>query len=134
MEPDRIHHGFWSYCDRTHYRYVEGNKYRWVILEYYKFLDKKISDILKGLQEDVTVYIVSDHGAQKIDGCFCINEWLIRKGYLTLRCYPDKVQPLVLEMIDWKRTYAWGEGGYYGRVYSNVKGREPHGIVETKDY
>ena len=29
--------------------------------------------------------------------------------------------------IDWSQTLAWGDGGYYGRLFLNVKGREPQG-------
>ncbi|MFB6272544.1 MAG: phosphodiesterase, partial [Salinibacter sp.] len=29
---------------------------------------------------------------------------------------------------------AWGEGGYYGRIFLNVAGREPEGKVERADY
>ena len=29
---------------------------------------------------------------------------------------------------------AWGDGGYYGRLFVNLKGREPQGIVEPADY
>ena len=36
--------------------------------------------------------------------------------------------------MDWPRTRAWGEGGYYARVCLNVKGREPEGAVEPADY
>ena len=36
--------------------------------------------------------------------------------------------------IDWSRTVAWGDGGYYGRLFLNVKGREPQGIVEPSRY
>jgi predicted AlkP superfamily phosphohydrolase/phosphomutase len=36
--------------------------------------------------------------------------------------------------IDWSRTRAWGDGGYYGRLFMNVKGREPQGIIEPDDY
>ena len=36
--------------------------------------------------------------------------------------------------IDWSKTMAWGEGGYYGRLFMNVKGREPEGIVAPEDY
>ena len=32
--------------------------------------------------------------------------------------------------IDWTSTLAWGDGGYYGRLFLNVKGREPQGVVE----
>jgi predicted AlkP superfamily phosphohydrolase/phosphomutase len=31
--------------------------------------------------------------------------------------------------IDWSRTKAWGDGGYYGRLLLNVQGREPQGII-----
>jgi predicted AlkP superfamily phosphohydrolase/phosphomutase len=36
--------------------------------------------------------------------------------------------------IDWPRTVAWGEGGYYARVFLNVEGREPDGVVPAADY
>jgi len=29
---------------------------------------------------------------------------------------------------------AWGDGGYYGRCFLNVKGREPQGIIEPARY
>jgi predicted AlkP superfamily phosphohydrolase/phosphomutase len=29
---------------------------------------------------------------------------------------------------------AWGSGGYYARLFLNVKGREPEGVVEPADY
>jgi len=134
MGPDRIHHGFWKYQDPTHNKYKKNNKYRNAMREYYKFLDAKIKNIIENLDEDTTLYIVSDHGAKKIDGCFCINEWLIKKGYLALKKYPKKITRLSPDMVDWKRTYAWGEGGYYGRIFLNVKGREPEGLISKKDY
>ena len=37
-------------------------------------------------------------------------------------------------MIDWERTTAWGEGGYYCRLFLNVAGREPQGTVAPEDY
>ena len=32
-------------------------------------------------------------------------------------------------MVDWSKTRAWSTGGYYARVFFNVRGREPEGIV-----
>ena len=29
---------------------------------------------------------------------------------------------------------AWGDGGYYGRMFLNVQGREPQGVVEPARY
>src|SRR5438046_5259588 len=36
--------------------------------------------------------------------------------------------------IDWNRTIAWGDGGYYGRLFLNVKGREPQGTIDPERY
>jgi predicted AlkP superfamily phosphohydrolase/phosphomutase len=36
--------------------------------------------------------------------------------------------------IDWSRTRAWGSGGYYARVFMNVAGREPEGVIPADKY
>ena len=36
--------------------------------------------------------------------------------------------------IDWSKTTAWGEGGYYARVFLNVQGREPEGVIPPEQY
>ena len=36
--------------------------------------------------------------------------------------------------VDWSRTRAWGEGGYYCRLFLNVEGREPDGVVAQAGY
>jgi predicted AlkP superfamily phosphohydrolase/phosphomutase len=78
--------------------------------------------------------VVSDHGAKKMDGGICFNEWLIREGYLTLASYPDQPTPIDRVTIDWPQTKAWGDGGYYGRLFLNVRGREPQGTIPPADY
>jgi predicted AlkP superfamily phosphohydrolase/phosphomutase len=79
------------------------------------------------------VLAVSDHGAKPMMGGVCFNEWLIREGYLTLRTAPTEVTKLTPEMVDWTRARAWGDGGYYGRLFLNVEGREPAGTVPEAD-
>jgi predicted AlkP superfamily phosphohydrolase/phosphomutase len=37
-------------------------------------------------------------------------------------------------MVDWTKTRAWSTGGYYGRIFLNVEGREPQGIIHAADY
>jgi predicted AlkP superfamily phosphohydrolase/phosphomutase len=67
-------------------------------------------------------------------GGLCFNDWLIQEGYLALEAQPSHVIPIKEAAIDWSRTVAWGDGGYYGRLFLNVKGREPQGIVEAARY
>lgn len=130
---DRIHHGFWRYTDPAHRLYEPGNPYDSAMLDYYRRLDAKLGRLLASHADDDTmVLVVSDHGAMPMDGAICVNEWLRREGYLVLYDEPSQPRPLEPEDIDWSRTVAWGEGGYYCRLFLNIEGREPHGIVPPR--
>jgi predicted AlkP superfamily phosphohydrolase/phosphomutase len=129
MGPDRLHHGFWKFFDPQHPKYERGNPFENVAFEYYSFLDRKIGELLKLLDDDTTVIIVSDHGAKRMEGGICINEWLIKEGYLRLKGVTGTPRRIEMKDIDWSRTIAWGEGGYYGRIFLNVKDREPEGTI-----
>jgi predicted AlkP superfamily phosphohydrolase/phosphomutase len=131
---DRVHHGFWKFHDPQHRQHVPGNKYQSVITDYYAILDEEIGRLLELVPEDTAVLIVSDHGAQRLDGGFCVNEWLCREGLLTLHEKPQKPTPFSSSLVDWSRTRVWSEGGYYARVFFNVEGREPNGIVPASQY
>lgn len=131
---DRLHHGFWQYHDPDHVFYEPGNPYENVIGDYYQYLDHEIGSLLELLDDDTLVLVVSDHGAQKLDGGFCINEWLHKEELLVLDEYPRKVTPFNGLSVNWNKTKVWSEGGYYARIFLNVKGREPSGTIETADY
>jgi predicted AlkP superfamily phosphohydrolase/phosphomutase len=134
MGLDRIHHGFWSYMDPAHHKYEPGNPFEHAIRDYYQLLDREVGEILALTPSDAAVVVVSDHGTKRMDGGICFNEWLIRNGYLTLEATPTEPTPIGKVAIDWTRTQAWGDGGYYGRLFMNVRGREPQGIIAPADY
>ncbi len=125
----RFHHAFWRHIDREHPRHEPGNRWAHLGREYYPLLDTHIGRLCSLADQDTTVLVVSDHGARAMHGGFCINEWLIRQGYLVLREPPTAPSPLDHRLVDWKRTTAWAEGGYYARVFLNVAGREPDGAI-----
>jgi predicted AlkP superfamily phosphohydrolase/phosphomutase len=131
---DRIHHAFWKFHDKNHPKYVKGNKYENVITDYYKFIDKKIGELVELADDDTYILTVSDHGTAGMQGCVCINEWMIQQGYLSLRQYPDKQTDIDKSDVDWSKTKAWGWGGYYARIFLNVKGRESNGVIPPEDY
>lgn len=134
MGVDRIHHGFWRFFDRNHRLYEPGNKYENAIHDYYVYLDEEIGKTLDSLNDDASVMIVSDHGAKTMVGAICINEWLMKEGLLVLKEKPTKAVRMKNDMIDWSKTRVWGEGGYYSRLFFNVKGREPLGVIEASEY
>jgi predicted AlkP superfamily phosphohydrolase/phosphomutase len=131
---DRIQHAFWKYFDKEHHLYEPGNKFENVIRDYYKYLDHEIGEVMKLVDDDTIIMVVSDHGAKRMKGAFCINEWLIKEGYLKLKEEPKGVVELEKAEVDWNKTIAWAWGGYYARIFINVKGRERNGVVDQRDY
>ncbi|MFI5414682.1 MAG: alkaline phosphatase family protein, partial [Candidatus Lutacidiplasmatales archaeon] len=132
--PDRLHHTFWKFFDEKHPRFEKHPAFAKLVDDYYRLMDEEIGQFMALVPDDVTVMVLSDHGSQGMDGCFCINEWLIQKGYLTLKSPPEKRGTAIEKYpIDWSKTTAWGAGGYYARIFFNVKGREPEGILAPAD-
>src|SRR5918992_2579014 len=136
MATDRLNHGIWSYVDPGHPRHEPGNPYQESLRDYYRYLDGKIGDLLdKYADEETTVLVVSDLGAKAMVGGICFNEWLIQEGYLSLASdRPAEITALDKLDIDWSKTKAWGDGGYYGRLFLNVEGREPNGTIPADRY
>lgn len=131
---DRLQHGFWKFHDPQHVLHEPGNPYQDVIRDYYRQLDDELGQTFALLNEDTAILVLSDHGARRLDGGFCVNEWLIREGLLVLDDYPKKVTPFEQLPVNWRKTRVWSEGGYYARVFFNVKGREPDGVIDPQDY
>jgi predicted AlkP superfamily phosphohydrolase/phosphomutase len=134
IAPDRLHHVFWQYYDPSHPLYEPGNKYETAFQDYYRFLDREVGALLELLPSDAITIVMSDHGATAMMGGLCFNDWLIQEGYLKLSESPSGPTPIKDAQIDWDRTAAWGDGGYYGRLFMNVKGREPKGVIEPSQY
>ena len=134
MGVDRLHHGFWKYCDPEHPKFVPGNPYEHVFRDYYQAVDARIGELLSHVGPETAVLIVSDHGARGMSGGICLNQWLINEGLLTLAETPVGRKRFEDCAVDWSKTYAWGSGGYYGRVFLNVEGRESQGIIPAAEY
>ena len=132
---DRVHHGFWDSYDKQHIHYRAGNPFEDVIPAYYRWLDEQIGAVLELLDERTIVLIVSDHGAQRLDGGFAVNEWLVREGLLVLdQELPKEPIPFAKIKVNWAKTRVWSEGGYYARVFFNLEGREPRGVIPAARY
>ncbi len=134
MGPDRIQHGFWKYCDPQHRKFQRDNLFQGAILDYYEHLDDQLGELADIAGDDAVIIVVSDHGAKRMEGSFNVNDWLIQEGLLTLKQPIDGPVKFSADLVDWCQTVAWAWGGYYSRVFMNVQGREPHGIVAMEDY
>lgn len=134
MGPDRIQHGFWKFHDPQHRKFQPGNPFATALVDYYKHLDDQLGELADLAGEDAAIMVVSDHGAKRMEGSFNINDWLIQEGLLTLKQPVKEPQQFSADLINWRRTVAWAWGGYYSRVFMNVRGREPQGRVLARNY
>jgi predicted AlkP superfamily phosphohydrolase/phosphomutase len=134
MGVDRIHHALWKQMDPRHPKHIPDSPFSRAIHDYYRHVDAHIGELLSRCDGDTAVLVVSDHGAGPLMGGVCVNEWLQTVGYLCLKEQPASPVSLDKAMVDWKHTKAWGEGGYYSRIFLNVRGREPEGIISPVDY
>jgi predicted AlkP superfamily phosphohydrolase/phosphomutase len=134
MGVDRLHHAFWRFCDPGHPEFRAGNPYENVLREYYEAVDKRIGELLERVGEETAVLVVSDHGAKSMIGGVCVNQWLIDQGLLTVEDDLSTRKRFEDCTVDWTRTTAWSSGGYYARVFLNVQGREPQGLIPASDY
>ncbi|HEY3445229.1 MAG TPA: alkaline phosphatase family protein [Myxococcales bacterium] len=134
ISPDRVHHAFWRFFDERHPRHEPGHALASVIPDFYRHLDAQLAKTVAALAPEAHLFVVSDHGAQAMEGGFCLNDWLVREGYLVLKRPAAGPRAFDEKLVDFGRTRAWGWGGYCGRIFVNLAGREPCGQVRPDQY
>lgn len=132
MATDRLHHGLWPALDPKDPRHARFAAHARRAEDLYVLLDQRIAR-LSELVPDATLFVVSDHGARSIEGGIYVNEVLRRAGFLRLEGALDGVVPLGGASVDWQNTQAWGEGGYYARIFVNDRARFADGPVLDKE-
>ncbi len=130
LATDRLHHALWPAMDPGDPRHDPRSPHGRGARDLYRYLDARIERLLEKAGHDATLLVVSDHGARPLLGGVRVNEILRREGWLVLKEDPKGEVPLAPANVDWSRTRAWSEGGYYARVFLNVRGREPEGTLD----
>ncbi|MEE9316630.1 MAG: alkaline phosphatase family protein [bacterium] len=135
---DRVQHMFWRLIDETHPAYdkEKAEKYGDAILKVYQKMDEIIGEVMPFVDEDTTLFVVSDHGFHSFRKAVNLNTWLVKNGYMTLSSEKGKEYKLedlfgkgeFWPNVDWQRTKAYALG--LGDIYINLKGREIYGIVK----
>src|SRR4029453_18748430 len=120
--------------DAGHRKHEPANPYETAILDYHRHVDGLLARLLEQADQDTVVFVISDHGAKRLDGGIRINEWLRREGLLTTLAEPNGVSSVRDVGANWAQTTAGGEVGYSARVFLNVAGREPEGTIAPEDY
>jgi predicted AlkP superfamily phosphohydrolase/phosphomutase len=126
---DRVQHMFWRYFEEDHpaARDANGSKRPEVIPDLYRRMDDLIGKVMKQVDTDTLLLVVSDHGFKSFARCVNINAWLHQNGYLALKSRKAESGDW-FEDVDWSQTRAYTMG--LNGIYLNVRGREREGIVQ----
>lgn len=133
LGTDRLHHALWPAMDPSDPRHDPASPHGRGARDLYRYLDARIGQLLQKSGPETTLLVVSDHGARPLLGGVRVNELLRRAGWLVLKDEPSAETAFDLANVDWSRTRAWSEGGYYARVFLNVCGREPEGCLPPEN-
>lgn len=117
MTTDRLHHMMWDQYENTAAPYHQD------FLKLYRRLDEIIDEVVSELEENTLLMMLSDHGFCAVKAEVNLNVWLQQEGLLRFQTSSAKS----LEEID-GRSRAFSL--IPGRIYINLKGREPRGSVE----
>lgn len=87
---DQICHWLWHIFDETHprYRKEDAEKHLDTVLNYYRAFDAHIGNWLAQLDENTSLFIISDHGFGPVAKAIDLNTWLYQEGYLALKSRP----------------------------------------------
>ena len=127
---DRIQHMFWRYFDDAkspaEKPMINDEEVKDAIYKIYLKMDNFLERLLKKLNKNDLLIIVSDHGFGKFNIGFNLNTWLYKEGYIVLK-EGKKMSDKWYADVDWSKTRAYGQG--LNGIFLNMKGREKYGIV-----
>ncbi len=117
---DQICHWLWHLMDEKHPKHLprESKKHLERIHEYYRTFDVEVGHLLDRTGEDVSLFVVSDHGFGPVHRSIDFNTWLYKEGYLALKKRPSSrlrhlfwrmgLTPQALMERDWFLRFAMG--------------------------
>jgi predicted AlkP superfamily phosphohydrolase/phosphomutase len=84
---DRASHQFWRHMDLTHPAHdpALAERFQEALKQIYQAADAEVGRLLSLLDEEDTIFNVSDHGFGPAYRIFYLNEWLCRRGHLVLK-------------------------------------------------
>lgn len=183
FDTDRVLHQLWHYIDPEHVWWSGGprdamphsgtpEEREALVRDYFHQVDASIARLLRHVNDDTLVFVLSDHGMGRASNFIVLNNWLLDSGFLRLKGNPwTRLKELAFRQgltlrnvhrvldrfglartaeyvagyfidhllklaflsfldVDWGRSRAYSFGRHLGSIYVNLKGREPHGIVE----
>ena len=116
---DIVQHMFWRYIDPEHPLYDRhaSAERKEMIYTWYRRMDDVLGSVIKELNNNDTIIILSDHGFGTFRRAAHLNSWLRANGYLQLKNPQADSGAELLNDIDWSKTKAYAIG--FGAIYIN---------------
>jgi len=122
MGTDRINHFMWGKWES------EDPEYAPRFLDYYRKVDEAVGELLQAAGEQTEVIVLSDHGFCLTRAEVNLDVWLRQRRWLTI---PPAENASLGDVDESTRAFSLTPG----RIYLNVRGREPRGAVSPgQDY
>jgi len=129
---DLDQHMFWRTHDKRHPAYSDAaGEFAEAIPDLYRQFDDILGTTIQAIDDETSLYIISDHGFAPFYRSFNLNSWLEREGYVRLTSQFDRESAEFFENVDWSRTKTYGLG--LNGLYINVDGRDLFGSVPGSD-
>ena len=121
-ETDRVQHFFFDAIEEpSHPEHARVRKF-------YAHVDAIIGHLASLAKADDELIILADHGFCRIEQEIYLNHWLAERGYLVMKT-PRPGAPLGEIDPEKSRAFALDPG----RIFLNIRGRQPAGCVELCD-
>ena len=90
---DRSEHELWKYLDKDNPLYDKNmvEKYGNPLLQYYEEVDSALARIIKIIDEDTTLFLMSDHGQGSLRKFINLNMFLIQEGLMKIKKEPQRL-------------------------------------------
>jgi predicted AlkP superfamily phosphohydrolase/phosphomutase len=98
------------------------------LTRHYQSIDRLLGELMSIADDDTLVATVSDHAGTPSPWGYTDTHAILEEAGLLVY----KTDGAGKRVIDWSRTKAVPQRTVY--IYLNLKGRDPHGIVEPQDY
>jgi predicted AlkP superfamily phosphohydrolase/phosphomutase len=121
-ETDRVQHFFWDAIEEPHHPLHQN------VLRFYRAVDQAVGQWVARCRPDDELIILADHGFCRIEQDLFINRWLQDHGWLQMKSTSEGA---ALKDIDPEHTRAYCLDP--GRIYLNIRGRQPNGCVDPTD-
>ncbi len=128
---DQRQHMFWRLIDPGHPAYDAklAARFGGEIEKIYSEMDRVLDRVLRKVDRDTVLLVMSDHGFNPFRRGFNLNTWLFQNGYHRLAKPWKQEETVLFDNTDWAKTSAYGAG--LNGLYINEKGRERNGIVPS---